>query len=273
MTDLGFEPELLRVFEEMIRRPWGMILVTGPTGSGKSTTLYSALSTINDPRKNILTIEDPVEYQLKGINQVQARPDIGLSFAEGLRSFLRQDPDIILVGEIRDMETGDIAVKAALTGHLVLSTLHTNDAPSTMNRLTNMGIEPFLVTASMISALAQRLVRRVCDACKEEIRPSEELLGAAGIKLEEGKVLHAGRGCERCHGTGYRGRVALFELMRVTDALREAIIAGQPANQLKKMAIQEGMKTLRQSGISKALEGVTTPEEILAQTVADDISA
>ncbi|KPL11061.1 type II secretion system protein GspE [candidate division BRC1 bacterium SM23_51] len=270
LTDLGFEPEVLRVFEKLIRMPWGMILVTGPTGSGKSTTLYSALNTINDPRKNILTIEDPIEYQLKGINQVQARPDIGLTFAEGLRSFLRQDPDIILVGEVRDFETADIAVKAALTGHLVLSTLHTNDAPSTMNRLTNMGVEPFLVTASMICSVAQRLVRRVCDSCKEEFRPSEELLAALGISPEQAGTLNVGRGCDKCHGTGYRGRMALFELMRVTDRMREAIIEGQTTTHLKRLAIEEGMLSLRQAGIHKILSGITTPEEVVAQTVADE---
>jgi len=270
LTDLGFDSGILRNFEELIRLPWGMILVTGPTGSGKSTTLYSALNTINDPRKNIMTIEDPVEYQLKGINQVQAKPDIGLTFAEALRSFLRQDPDIILVGEIRDFETAEIGVKAALTGHLVLSTLHTNDAPSTINRLTNMGVEAFLVTASMLCSLAQRLVRRVCENCKEPAHVPEELLAAVGIPPEDVGQVRAGRGCERCHGTGYRGRMALFELMRIGDRHREAIIEGCSANVLKKLAIQEGMTTLRRAGISKILAGVTTPEEVIGQTMADD---
>jgi len=270
LTDLGFEPEVLREFDQQIRMPWGMILVTGPTGSGKSTTLYSALNTINDPRKNIMTIEDPIEYQLKGINQVQARPDIGLTFAEGLRSFLRQDPDIILVGEIRDFDTADIAVKAALTGHLVLSTLHTNDAPSSINRLTNMGVETFLVTASLLCAIAQRLVRRICDSCKEEFKPSPELLAAVGIPPDQVNTLHTGRGCERCHGTGYRGRIALFELMKVTDRIREAIIEGASATQLKKLALEEGMISLRQAGIRKILAGVTTPEEVVAQTMQDE---
>jgi type IV pilus assembly protein PilB len=270
LTDLGFDAEVLRVFEALIRMPWGMVLVTGPTGSGKSTTLYSALNTINDPRKNIMTIEDPIEYQLKGINQVQARPEIELSFANALRSFLRQDPDIILVGEIRDKDTAEIAVKAALTGHLVLSTLHTNDAPSTFNRLTNMGIEAFLITASVLGVLAQRLVRRVCDGCKEEFRPPEEMMAAVGIPLDKIGQLRAGRGCDKCHGTGYRGRVALYELMRVTDRLRNAIIEGQTSTQLKQIAIEESMITLRQAGIHKILGGVTTPEEVVGATVADD---
>jgi len=272
LTDLGFDPENLRVFEGLIRMPWGMVLVTGPTGSGKSTTLYSALNTINDPRKNIMTIEDPIEYQLRGINQVQARPDMNppLTFAEALKSFLRQDPDIILVGEIRDAETAEIAVKAALTGHLVLSTLHTNDAPSTFNRLTNMGVEAFLVTASILGVLAQRLVRRVCDGCKEDFRPPDEVLESVGIKPEQASSLRAGRGCDRCHGTGYKGRVALYELMRVTDRIRMAIIEGRTATELKKVAIEDGMITLRQAGIRKILAGVTTPEEVVGQTVADD---
>jgi type IV pilus assembly protein PilB len=272
LTDLGFDPENLRVFEGLIRMPWGMVLVTGPTGSGKSTTLYSALNTINDPRKNIMTIEDPIEYQLKGINQVQARPDMNppLTFAEALKSFLRQDPDIILVGEIRDAETAEIAVKAALTGHLVLSTLHTNDAPSTFNRLTNMGVEAFLVTASILGVLAQRLVRRVCDGCKEDFRPPDEVLESVGIKPEQATSLRAGRGCDRCHGTGYKGRVALYELMKVTDHIRMGIIEGRTATELKKVAIEDGMITLRQAGIRKILAGVTTPEEVVGQTVADD---
>jgi len=272
LTDLGFDPQALKIFEEQIRMPWGMILVTGPTGSGKSTTLYSALNTINDPRKNIMTIEDPIEYQLKGVNQVQVRPEIDppLDFANALRSFLRQDPDIILVGEIRDAETAEIGVKAALTGHLVLSTLHTNDAPSSISRLTNMGVEPFLVTASMLCVLAQRLVRRVCDSCKEEIRPSPETLAAVGIPPEQAVTLWLGRGCEACHGTGYRKRVALYELMRVTDRVRNAIIEGQTTTHLKRLAIEEGMISLRQAGIRKILAGITTPEEVVGQTVADD---
>lgn len=270
LTDLGFDADVLRVFEAQIRMPWGMVLVTGPTGSGKSTTLYSALNTINDPRKNIMTIEDPIEYQLKGINQVQVHPAINLGFAEALRSFLRQDPDIILVGEIRDVLTAEIAVKAALTGHLVLSTLHTNDAPGTINRLVNMGVERFLVTASILCVLAQRLVRRVCEQCKEDFRPSEELLKSVGIPPDKVTTLRAGRGCDRCYGTGYRGRVALYEVMLCTDRIRLAVIEGKSSAELKQLAIQEGMVTLRQAGIAKILAGVTTIEEVIGQTVADE---
>lgn len=268
LTDLGMSHEILEKFETQIRAPWGMILVTGPTGSGKSTTLYSALSTINDPRKNILTIEEPVEYQLKGINQVQARPDIGLTFANGLRSFLRQDPDIIMVGEIRDTETAEIAVKSALTGHLVLSTLHTNDAPSTINRLTNMGVEPYLVTASVNMIVAQRLVRRICDNCKRPYNPPHDLALAMG--LEPDMPFYRGEGCERCHGSGYRGRVALYELMLVTDPMRDKIIEGISASSLKRMAIEDGMQTLRSAGIQKIAEGVTTIDEVLATTTSDE---
>jgi len=269
LTDLGFDSEVLKAFEAQIRLPWGMILVTGPTGSGKSTTLYSALNTINDPRKNIMTIEDPIEYQLRGINQVQVRPEIDLSFANALRSFLRQDPDIMLVGEIRDVETAEIAVKAALTGHLVLSTLHTNDAASSINRLTNMGVETFLVTASILCVLAQRLVRRVCEACKEEFHASEEVLAALGIQPDQAGTLRYGRGCDRCYGTGYRGRVALYELMIVSDRIRAAIVENKTTAELKHMAIEEGMVSLRRAGIGKILAGVTTPEEVMGTTIAD----
>jgi type IV pilus assembly protein PilB len=271
LTDLGFDPDILKIFAEQIRMPWGMILVTGPTGSGKSTTLYSALNTINDPRKNIMTVEDPIEYQLKGINQVQVRPDIQppLTFAVALRSFLRQNPDIILVGEIRDPETAEIAVKAALTGHLVLSTLHTNDAPSTPSRLTNMGVERFLVTASLLCVLGQRLVRRICEGCKEESHPSRELLQATGIDPNTVGALYAGQGCDRCHGSGFRGRVALYELMRITDRIRNAVIENCGAGQLKQIAIEEGMITLRKAGITKVLAGMTTLEEVVGQTMAD----
>ena len=271
LTDLGFEATTLKKFEAEIRKPWGMVLVTGPTGSGKSTTLYSALSTINDPSKNIMTIEDPVEYQLGGINQVHARPDIGLSFAAGLRSFLRQDPDIIMVGEIRDLDTAEIAIKAALTGHLVLSTLHTNDAPSAINRLTNMGVEPFLVTASLNMIVAQRLVRRICNECKEEFTPSRELLESIGIEPRDGDAFHQGAGCGSCNGTGYKGRVALYEVLVVTDELRDIIIRGTPSNVLKQAAMEAGMATLRKAGINKILEGRTTISEVLSATVSDTI--
>jgi type IV pilus assembly protein PilB len=276
LRDLGYDQAQLHSFDRMIRKPYGMILVTGPTGSGKSTTLYSALSTINDPHKNILTIEDPIEYQLLGINQTQARPDIGLSFADGLRSFLRQDPDVILIGEIRDLETAEIAIKAALTGHLVLSTLHTNDAPSSIQRLTNMGVEPFLVVASVILVVAQRLVRRICDNCAEGFDAPAELLESLGIPVDENfrgwdqAQLLKGAGCSRCAGTGYRGRLALYELMNVTDKMRDIIMEGLTSNQLKRFAIEEGMKTLRQSGLSKLIEGKTTVEEVLSVTVGDD---
>ncbi len=268
LKGLGFEQQELTLFKDQISKPWGMILVTGPTGSGKSTTLYSALTTINTADKNISTIEDPVEYQLHGINQVAMRDDIGLTFAEGLRAFLRQDPDIIMVGEIRDKETSEVAVKAALTGHLVLSTLHTNDAPSTVNRLTNMGVEAFLVTASLNLIVAQRLVRRICGDCKESYSPSAELevmLGAAS-----GAQYSRGEGCSSCKDTGYRGRVALYELMELTDEMREHIISGISSSGLKRLAIKSGMRTLRQSGIVKTGQGITTPEEVLTSTVSDD---
>jgi len=268
LSDLGMDPDVLAGFEREIRAPWGMILVTGPTGSGKSTTLYSALNTINDPRKNIMTIEDPVEYQLHGINQVQVHPDIGLTFAEGLRSFLRQDPDIIMVGEIRDKETAEIAVKAALTGHLVLSTLHTNDAPSTINRLTNMGVEAFLVTASVNLIVAQRLVRRICQNCAQTYDPPKELLASLG--LEEGTKFSRGAGCEKCLNSGYKGRVALYELLHLSDAMRDKIIEGISTTQLKRMAIEEGMITLRRAGLQKVAQGITTIDEVLSVTAPDE---
>ncbi|MBN1903280.1 type IV-A pilus assembly ATPase PilB [Candidatus Sumerlaeota bacterium] len=269
LQDLGFDKGILDQFLGYIHKPWGMILITGPTGSGKSTSLYCALNTINDSRKNISTIEDPVEYQIKGINQVQARPDIGLAFAAGLRSFLRQDPDIIMVGEIRDLETAEIAVRAALTGHLVLSTIHTNDAPSTMSRLTDMGVEPFLVTASLLMILAQRLVRRICNNCKEEFAPSAEMIKS--IEMEdytETKIYH-GSGCQICRGTGYKGRIALYELLGVSDRIRDMVIAGATASQIKRAALEEGMISLRKAGIIKIVEGLTTIEEVLGVTVSD----
>lgn len=268
LTDLGMTREVLEKFEANIRAPWGMVLVTGPTGSGKSTTLYSALSTINDPRKNILTIEDPIEYQLKGINQCQAKPDIGLDFAAGLKSFLRQDPDIIMVGEIRDKETAEIAVKAALTGHLVLSTIHTNDAPSTINRLTNMGVEAFLVTASVNMLVAQRLVRRICETCKQPYNPPSDLV--TGLGLPADSIFYRGEGCDRCNGSGYKGRIALYEVMQVSDNMRDKIIEGISTSALKRIAIEEGMETLRVAGIQKIAQGVTTIDEVLSSTASDD---
>jgi len=269
MTRLGFEPESLEKFERAILRPWGMVLVTGPTGSGKTNTLYSSISKINTPETNIMTAEDPVEFNLAGINQVQVRENIGLNFAAALRSFLRQDPNIILVGEIRDFETAEIAVKAALTGHLVLSTLHTNDAPSTINRLMNMGIEPFLVASSVHLICAQRLVRRVCSNCKEaHAMPAPGLVQAGFTQDEAGSVTPMrGKGCDRCNNTGYKGRVGLYEVMEVTEELRELILVGASGLELRRKAVDEGMITLRRSGLRKVMEGVTTVEEVVRETV------
>jgi type IV pilus assembly protein PilB len=273
MTKLGFDPKPLEDFKWAINQPWGMVLVTGPTGSGKTTTLYSALSDLNKVHANISTAEDPVEYNLMGINQVQMHDEIGLNFAMALRSFLRQDPDIIMVGEIRDFETAEIAVKAALTGHLVLSTLHTNDAPATIFRLLNMGVEPFLITASVNLVLAQRLARRVCSDCKEAVPVDAKALQDVGFSPEQiaktGGKLMRGRGCRTCNNTGYKGRVALYEVMRFNDTLKEMVLGGSSAADLKLAAIKNGMMTLRASGIQKVLEGVTTTEEILRVTMAD----
>jgi type IV pilus assembly protein PilB len=271
MTKLGFEVEALKDFQEAIHRPFGMILVTGPTGSGKTTTLYSALADLNKTTDNISTAEDPVEYNFAGINQVQIKEEIGLTFAASLRSFLRQDPDIIMVGEIRDYETAEIGVKAALTGHLVLSTLHTNDAPSTVTRLLNMGIEPFLVSSSLNLILAQRLARRICANCKEEMKIPAKALVDAGMKPERVKNAHPsrGKGCDECNGTGFRGRVALYEVMPVKEDLKDLILRGGSALDVKREAIRLGMKTLRQSGLSKIEEGVTTLEEVLRVTAPD----
>ncbi len=271
LTKLGFEQNALKDFDEAIHAPYGMVLVTGPTGSGKTTTLYSALSTINDVGVNIMTAEDPVEYNLDGINQVYVKEDIGLTFASALRSFLRQDPDIVMVGEIRDFETAEIAVKAALTGHLVLSTLHTNDAPSTISRLLNMGIEPFLVSASIVLILAQRLCRKICDQCREEIEVPQETLLNIGFRQEEITTFKCfmGKGCSACGGTGFKGRIALYEVMPVKEELKEMIIRGATATELKKGAIDLGMRTLRMSGLTKIREGVTSIEEVLRVTFAD----
>jgi type IV pilus assembly protein PilB len=268
MTKLGFEEGALAHFREAIGKPYGMLLVTGPTGSGKTTTLYSALAELNKTSTNISTAEDPVEFNLVGINQVQVHDDIGLNFAAALRAFLRQDPDVIMVGEIRDFETAEIAVKAALTGHLVLSTLHTNDAPSTVNRMLNMGVEPFLVASSINLIMAQRLARVICGHCREDHPvPPEALVevGWTGAPFTPQR----GTGCPSCGGTSYRGRIALYEVMPMTDTVREHILAGATALDLKRSAIQSGMKTLRQSGLTKVAEGVTTLEEILRVTMAD----
>jgi type IV pilus assembly protein PilB len=269
MTKLGFESESLSKFEVAISKPWGMVLVTGPTGSGKTNTLYSSIARINTTETNIMTAEDPVEFNLMGVNQVQVRENIGLNFAAALRSFLRQDPNIILVGEIRDFETAEIAVKAALTGHLVLSTLHTNDAPSTINRLMNMGIEPFLVASSLNLVCAQRLVRRVCSHCKVEEHHAPEALEQIGFSASDAKTVKAYKaaGCEKCNKTGYKGRVGLYEVMEITDQLRELILAGASALELRKKAVEEGMISLRRSGLRKVKAGVTSLEEVLRETV------
>jgi len=268
MTKLGFAEAALANFKEAIYKPYGMVLVTGPTGSGKTTTLYSALAELNKVATNISTAEDPIEFNLMGINQVQMHEDIGLNFATALRSFLRQDPDIIMVGEIRDFETAEIGIKAALTGHLVLSTLHTNDAPSTINRLLNMGVEPFLVASSVNLILAQRLARVVCDQCREEEPVPPETLVKLGWPGEPFTPMR-GLGCPTCGGTGYRGRVALYEVMPLTEALRELIVTGATATELKRAAIQQGMMSLRQSGLVHVARGTTTLEEILRVTMAD----
>jgi type IV pilus assembly protein PilB len=272
LTKLGFNEEQLRAFREAIHQPWGMVLVTGPTGSGKSTTLYSALTELNQTTENISTAEDPVEINVPGINQVQMSDSIGLNFSAALRSFLRQDPDIIMVGEVRDFETAEIAIKAALTGHLVLSTLHTNDAPSTVNRLLNMGIEPFLVTSAVNLILAQRLVRRICKDCKTEFTDvNRQTLIDIGIPEEEAKTLtvYKGAGCRTCGNTGYKGRVALYEIMPITDEIKEFILQGYSAIELKREAMKSGMQTLRQSGIEKIKDGMTTLEEVARVTRRD----
>ncbi|MBI5560318.1 MAG: Flp pilus assembly complex ATPase component TadA, partial [Deltaproteobacteria bacterium] len=271
MTKLGFEDKPLNDFMGAIHKPWGIVLVTGPTGSGKTTTLYSALSELNKVSENISTAEDPVEFNLMGINQVQMHEDIGLNFAAALRSFLRQDPDIIMVGEVRDYETAEIAIKAALTGHLVLSTLHTNDAPSTVNRLLNMGVEPFLVSSSCNLILAQRLARKICLKCKEEISMPPKTFVDLGVPPEAAKKIKVfkGKGCAECNGTGYKGRIALYEVMPFTESIKELVLNGASASELKRQAIADGMKSLRMSGITKIDDGVTTMEEVLRVTMAD----
>jgi type IV pilus assembly protein PilB len=270
MTKLGFEPHSLDRFKRAIAKPYGIVLVTGPTGSGKTNTLYSALSSLNKSDTNIMTAEDPVEFNLMGINQVQIRDNIGLNFAAALRSFLRQDPNIILVGEIRDYETAEIAVKAALTGHLVLSTLHTNDAPSTVSRLVNMGIEPFLVGTAVNLIQAQRLIRRICNNCKSELKdiPVETLV-EVGFPPEEAPSikLHKGRGCGTCNGTGYKGRVGLYEVLEISEGIRDLIMVGATAVEIKRKALEDGMLTLRMSGIEKIRQGITTIEEVVRETV------
>ncbi len=271
LTKLGFEEETLKIFMDALDKPYGMLLVTGPTGSGKTTTLYSALNFLNKPGINIMTAEDPVEYNFTGMNQVQMKEEIGLTFAAALRAFLRQSPDIILVGEIRDFETAEIAVKAALTGHLVLSTLHTNDAPSSISRLLNMGIEPFLVSSSVILIAAQRLARKVCTNCKEEEKIPVPALIRLGFSEEEAETIkcYKGKGCPVCSGSGYKGRIAFYEVMSVGTELREMILEGASAEELKKTAVRLGMKTLRMSGLNKVKETTTSVEEVIRVTFGD----
>jgi type IV pilus assembly protein PilB len=271
LTKLGFEEGALKKFMDSLDKPYGMILVTGPTGSGKTTTLYSALNYLNKPGINIMTAEDPIEYNFLGMNQVQVKEEIGLTFAASLRAFLRQSPDIILVGEIRDFETAEIAVKAALTGHLVLSTLHTNDAPSSISRLLNMGIEPFLVSASVILIAAQRLARKICTGCREEENIPVPALVQLGFSEEEAKTVkcYKGKGCSACNGSGYKGRIALYEAMPVGSEIKEMVLEGASADELKKTAVRLGMKTLRMSGLTKVKEGVTSIEEVMRVTFGD----
>ena len=271
MSKLGFDPKPLEDFLWAINQPWGMVLVTGPTGSGKTTTLYSALSDLNKVGTNVSTAEDPVEYNLHGINQVQMHDEIGLNFAMALRAFLRQDPDIIMVGEVRDFETAEIAVKAALTGHMVLSTLHTNDAPSTISRLLNMGVEPFLITASVNLVLAQRLARKICNDCKAPFAADPAVLLEFGFTEQQvaSAQLVKGTGCKNCNGSGYRGRIALYEVMRFSEQLKEMVLQGASTAELKAAAVKNGMSSLRMSGIAKVLAGVTTTEEIGRVTMGD----
>ncbi|MFL6541008.1 MAG: GspE/PulE family protein, partial [Chthoniobacterales bacterium] len=269
INEMGMDDSTLDKFKKAIDAPHGMILVTGPTGSGKTTTLYSVLQELNSPQYNIVTVEDPIEYELSGINQVAVRADIGLDFSSALRSILRQDPDIVMVGEIRDNETADIAVKAALTGHQVLSTLHTNDAAGAITRLDDMGIEPFLISSSVIMACAQRLVRRVCTNCREEFVPEPEIFQRLGMEPQDGAVFFQGAGCDRCKNRGYLGRLAIIEALPVTESIRRLIIKRASSAVVKNQAVAEGMKTLRMVGIDKALEGITTLEEVWRVTAED----
>ena len=272
LTKLGFDESSLKKLIRAVEMPYGMMLVTGPTGSGKTTTLYSALSKVNRPTVNIMTAEDPVEYNLEGINQVMINEEIGLTFAAALRAFLRQDPNIVMVGEIRDIETASIAVKAALTGHLVLSTLHTNDAPSTLNRLVDMGVEPFLVASSVNLIMAQRLIRRICKNCKQATVLHPEVLGELGLSEEEAQdlVVYEGTGCVDCNNTGYKGREGAYEVMPITPTIRNLILDRAPTSEIRSLAIQEGMLTLRAHALMKLKSGITTAEEILKETTQDD---
>ena len=273
MTKLGFEAKQIEVFQRGIYNPYGMVLVTGPTGSGKTTTLYSALAELNKENTNISTAEDPCEFNLEGINQVNVRKEVGLTFASALKSFLRQDPDIIMVGEIRDYEVGEIAVEAALTGHMVLSTLHTNDAPSTITRLLNMGIEPFLVVAALNVVVAQRLCRKICSGCRHTHSvPVQELVacGFAPASAEKIKV-YKGKGCDLCNGTGYKGRVAIYEVLEMTPRVRDMVLKNASSDEIKAAAIKEGMKTLRMSALTKVAQGMTTLEEALSNSASDSM--
>jgi type IV pilus assembly protein PilB len=271
LARLGFDGDDLARFKKVITTPYGMILVTGPTGSGKSTTLYAAISTINHPDINIITAEDPVEYNIPGINQVLVREDIGYSFASALRAFLRQDPDVILVGEMRDLETAQIAIRAALTGHLVFSTLHTNDAPSTVTRLQDMGIPPFLISSSLLMVIGQRLVRRICLECREAVSVPVSALIDIGFPPDEAESvqIYTGKGCSACAQTGFKGRIAVHEVMWLTPEVQEAIVRQRPASELKELAVKGGMRTLRQSGLHKVATGLTTIDEVLRVTFAD----
>ena len=271
LARLGFEEDDLARFKKIITTPYGMILVTGPTGSGKSTTLYAAIATINNPDINIITAEDPVEFNIAGINQVLVREDIGYNFSAALRAFLRQDPDVILVGEMRDLETAQIAIRAALTGHLVFSTLHTNDAPSTVTRLQDMGIPPFLISSSLLLVIAQRLVRRICLECREPVQVPVSALIDVGFRPEEAESLrvYAGKGCANCANTGYKGRISVHEIMWMIPELQEAIVRQRPANEIKDIAVKAGMRTLRQTGLRKVANGLTTIDEVLRVTFAD----
>jgi type IV pilus assembly protein PilB len=275
LDQLGFEPELLEEFKKILSQPHGIIVVTGPTGSGKSTTLYSALNHLKDPTKNITTVEDPVEYRLGGINQIQIKPDIDLTFASCLRAILRQDPDIILIGEIRDKETVEIAIKASLTGHLVLSTFHTNDAPSAISRLTYMGIEPYLLSSTLNLVVAQRLVRKICDRCKKPMKPSEDVLKCLGIDAEEAKKskFYRGKGCSACSGTGYSGRLPIFEFLVIDNEMREKLVGRGSEPEIRAMARQQGYGGLLESGVSKALQGLTTTEEVLRVAFTENVKS
>ncbi|MBU0701981.1 Flp pilus assembly complex ATPase component TadA [bacterium] len=268
LHDLGFESKTLEMFKKCIHAPYGIILVTGPTGSGKSTTLYSTLKSIDSVAKNIITIEDPIEYILPGVNQVQIKPEIGFDFTDGLRAFLRQDPDIIMVGEIRDRETAEVSINASLTGHLVFTTLHTNDSAGAITRLINMGIEPFLISSTVVMSIAQRLVRKICPECKEEYQESARNLRNIGVKIDSNRevTLYRGKGCDRCNGIGYKGRLAIFETMILTEEIRQLILSREPSQIIKQAAIKSGMISLRESALRKVVAGLTTVEEVLRLT-------